>query len=90
MLAVWTDIAQVVNDSASANVAQLVGTQEGVVVVQSYNWTGMFAGHIQKLKHVKQYHFDASMHGAVSFKRASDSEEDTIVLLTNRSWSPSS
>ena len=29
------DIAQVVNDSASTNVAQLVGTQEGEVVVQS-------------------------------------------------------
>ena len=85
------DIAQVVDSSASANVAQLVGTQEGEMVVQMYDWTGMFAAHFCKLKNIKAYHhfrFDASMPGAVFFKATSNSEEEMIVLQKNTTWSP--
>ena len=44
------DIAEVVNNSANANVAQLVGTQEGEVLVPFYDWAAMFAPHFRKLK----------------------------------------
>ena len=45
------DLESVVNCSAEVNVAQLVGTQLGEVVVPTYNWSGMFAGRLRKLKH---------------------------------------
>ena len=84
------DIVDVVNSSASANVAQLLGTQEGERVVSSYNWAEMFGPH-HKLKIIKTYQhfrFDASMPGVVHYKTSSDSEEQMIVLLKNTAWSP--
>ena len=47
------DLEQVVNISAEANVAQLVGTQSGEGAVQTHSWTSMFAGRLKKLKHKK-------------------------------------
>ena len=47
------DLEQVVNISAEANVAPLVGTQS---VVQTYNWASMLAGQLKKMKHIKKYH----------------------------------
>ena len=85
------DIAGVVDSSASVNIPQLVGSQEGEVVVKCYNWVEMFQPHFRKLKHIKSYqhyHFDLSMPGTVSFKVASDSEVETINLLKTPAWSP--
>ena len=85
------DIAGVVDSSASVNIPQLVGSQEGEVVVKCYNWVEIFQPHFQKLKHIKSYqhyHFDSSMPGTVSFKVASDSEVETINLLKTPAWSP--
>ena len=84
------DIVDVVNSSGSANVAQLVGTQEGERVVSSYNSAEMFGPQFHKLKIIKTYQhfrFDASMPGVVHYKTSSDSEEQMIVLLKNTAWS---
>ena len=65
------DIVGVVNTSAKVNVAQLVGTQEGENLVPTYNWTGMFAGNLAKLKNLKaqrHFRFDATTPGVVSPK----------------------
>ena len=86
------DIAAVVDRSASVNVPQLVGTQEGEMLVPSYNWAEMFAPHLRKLKNIKSYQhfrFDSSTPGVVHFRHTSDSEEDRVDLRKNLSWSPS-
>ena len=86
------DLERVVDDSAEANVPQLVGTQSGEVVVPMYDWTSMFKGHLRKLKHIKKYQhftFDGSMPGTVNFKLESDSVEESISLVIDRSWVPS-
>ena len=91
-VACLSDLVQVVNTSAEANIAQLVGTQSGEVVVQTYNWTAMFAGHLKKLKNIKKYqHFtiSASSPGSVSFKLESDSVGESISLLIDNTWKPS-
>ena len=80
-----------VNNSANATVAQLAGTQEGEVLVPSYNWAALFAPHFRKLKNIKSYHhfyFDSSIPGVVHFKAASDSKEEMIVLQKNTVWCP--
>ena len=91
-VACLSDLEQVVNVSAEANIAQLVGTQSGEVVVQTYNWTAMFAGRLRKLKHIKQYqHFTVSAvsPGSVCVKVESDSAEESISLVTDSTWTPS-
>ena len=62
------DIAHVVDISSSANVPELVGTQEGETLVQSYDWAGMFQPYFKKVKHIKSYRhftFDGSRPGLV-------------------------
>ena len=43
------DIVSVVQSSASMNYAQLVGDQQGNVIVQSYNWIEYFKQHVIKM-----------------------------------------
>ena len=64
-----------VNCSAEANVAQLVGTQSGEVVVPTYDWTAMFAGRLHKLKHLKRFHhfsISSSAPGSVEVRVESE------------------
>ena len=85
-----SDLEQVVNASAEANVYQLVCSLSGEVVVPMYNWTTMFAGYLRKLKHIKKYqHFtiDASTLGSVRVKLESDSEEEQVSLLIDHARS---
>ena len=86
------DLERVVNESAEANVAQLVGTQSSQPVVPIYNWTTLFSGHLRKLKNIKQYHhltIDVATPGSVNLKLESDTQEDHISLLLDSSWAPS-
>ena len=83
------DIAEVVDSSAHVNIPQLVGTQEGDILVKCYDWATMFKPHFRKLKHIKSYRhfmFDSSTPGVVCCKVVSDSEVELIDLL--KTWSP--
>ena len=86
------DLENVVNCSAEANVAQLVGTQSGEVVVPTYNWTAMFAGRLHKLKHLKRFHhfsMSSSAPGSVEMRVESDSESERVSLVMDNTWEPS-
>ena len=92
-VACLSDLERVVNSSAEANVAQLVGTQSGEVVVPTYNWTAMFAGRLHKLKYIKKFHhfsISESALGSVDVRMESDSESEHISLLMDHTWTPSS
>ena len=85
------DIAMVVDQSANVNTPQLVGTQEGEILVCSYDWAGMLAPHFRKVKNVKTYHhfsFDSSTPGVIRVKVESDSEEETLDILKSTAWHP--
>ena len=85
------DIAQVVNNSAEVNVAQLVGTQEGETLVPAYQWDTFFATHFHKLTGIKKYHhfrFEYDSPGVVFVKEFSDSHEISFDLRIDDSWSP--
>ncbi len=87
------DLVRVVESSATPNISQLVGTQEGETLVPTYDWAGMFPGHLRKLKNIKSYrHFrvDSSTPGVVHVKVASDSTEKSISLVVDDDWVPSS
>ena len=78
------DIVRVVNDSATPNVAQLVGTQQGEVIVPMYDWSDYFEDKTVKtsLKGIIQmhhFHFSRSHLGKV---KVQNSTTDKWKLLT--------
>ena len=46
------DIVRTINKSASVNHAQLVGTQDGEVLVPTYDWLSFFAMYFKKIPHI--------------------------------------
>ena len=85
------DIATVVDQSASVNVPQLVGTQEGQVLVPTYDWAGMLGTHFRKLPNIKKYHhfhFEATSPGVVQLRFTCDGQEERQTLLKPAAWHP--
>ena len=88
------DIVKAVNESASPNVAQLVGSQNGEVIVPMYNWSGYFEDATVKssLKGITQMHhfrFTQQHPGKVFVKDNTNEKERCINLLKDHSWRPS-
>ena len=87
------DIARVVEESAVVNHAQLVGTQDGTVIVPTYNWADFFDAPFRQtaLKGIKSMHhltFTSSKPGCAIVKDSINSPEREINLLTDRNWKP--
>ena len=67
----------------------MVGTQEGEVVVHSYDWTGFLAPHFKKIEHIKkQHHFEIKQAdpGVLYVRQFSDTEENKQVIMKDNSW----
>ena len=78
------DIVQTVNDSAVCNVAQLVGNEDGSIIVPVYDWTSFFAPKMKKVPLIKKYrHFqmDKTTPGIINLKLCSDSETEQCQIL---------
>ena len=88
------DIAAVVRSSATMNYAQLVGDQQGNVIVPSYNWIEHLEPHITKtalkgIKKMAHFRFSSDSPGYVFVKSSSDAIIGRkIKLLKDRSWIP--
>ena len=87
------DIVQATNISATPNVAQLVGSQNGETIVPTYNWSEYFDQHTIKtaLKGIKQmhhFHFSHEFPGQVKVKNDIDGIWRTITLVKDPSWNP--
>ena len=79
-----TELAEVVNTSASVNFAELVGSELGQVLVPAYDWQSFFSENFIKLKGIKKLHhlrFTSNSPGCVFVKEKSDSAEVKISLL---------
>ena len=88
------DIVRVVNESATPNVAQLVGSQNGDVIVPMYDWSTYFEETtvITALKGITQmhhFHFSRSHPGQVKVQNSTTDKWKTINLLKDPSWRPS-
>ena len=83
-------IAQVVNDSAKCNFAQLVVDEDGNTIVPTFDWTTFFATRFKRFVGIKSYHhfrFVASEPGVVYARKHSDTPEVKVNLLRGP-WSP--
>ena len=72
-------ITQVTNDSAKCNLAQLVVTEVGDIIVLTYDWHSMFTPHLKNIEGIKKYHhfhFNGQNPGSVSVKVHSDSNDE--------------
>lgn len=86
-----SDLADVVNKSAVVNVAQLTGTEDGNVIVPTYDWQSYLSSFFSKLKGIKKLHhlrFHADSPGIVYVKEAADSPEVSISLLLDKDSVP--
>ena len=84
------DLAAVVEASAEANVAELVGTEDGATNIPVYNWSTFLAPHFRKIPRLKTYHHISISHvapGTLSLKLAADSGEEQLPLLKHQ-WAP--
>lgn len=88
------DIVRAVNESGNPNVAQLVGTQNGDVIVPMFNWSDYFEDvtiktALKGISHMHHFHFKSSEPGKVFVKDTINDEERCINLLKSSSWHPS-
>jgi len=83
-LTAWEDIANVVNESATCNVAQLCGTEAGDVLVPVYDWTKFLGKFFRKMIGIKKYHHFQFQHDSTSVicKQFVDSDPVEFVLLS--------
>ena len=78
------DFANVVNQSASVNKAQLVGETNGNVIVPTYDWTSHIAVSFKKIVGIKgYYHFkaDAASPGKVLLRCVADGPVTEVNIL---------
>lgn len=91
-----SDIAGVVNQSATMNYSQLVGDQSGNVIVTTYDWSTFFEDHTIKtalkgIKSMSHFRFTSREPGTVCVCKSSAAikeDEKKINLLNDKSWRP--
>ena len=80
------DIGTCVEESASVNVAELVGLHDGTVLVSTYDWTNYRSQIFKKLPKIKSYHyfrFHKGFPGTILCRKYWNSEEIAINILRN-------
>lgn len=91
------DMAKVVSDSATINHPQLVGRENGEIIVPQYDWAKFFDPYFRRLgfEGIKSlHHLCFSSHtepGKVNVRNASDSKVQTLKVLrkSQLNWQPS-
>jgi len=80
------DIVDVVNMSADVNTAQQVGSQDGEVIVPTYDWSTFLGEHFR----MKSYHhfISSSTPGVITLKQFSDSTSTNFRILVDDRWAP--
>ena len=82
------DLFDVVNTSADVNVAQLVGTQDGKVIIPSYDWAFFLGERFRKVPQMKSYHrffFSGRSLGNVVLNQFSNSDSSSFKMLIDNS-----
>ena len=86
-----TDLVGVVNESASVNIAQPTGLEDGSVVVTMYDWQEYFKTFCTKVTGIKKLHhlrFESASPGCIFEKERAGSTEVKRSILKDKTWSP--
>ena len=87
------DIGEVVRKSSSSNSFEMVGWENGVPLIPTYDWNSFFAPEMKKLKGIKKFQHFTFAHtekGKITCAAESDSQTTTIDIIKTNSWCPSS
>ena len=87
------DIAQVVETSATVNHAQLVGAQNGEVLVPTYDWANNLTPFFKQtawrgIKTLLHIRFTHQKPGSAFFRGAADAPEVEVDILRDTTWRP--
>lgn len=87
------DIVHAIEESAVVNHAQLVGRQDGTVVVPTYDWAAFFdepfrQRALQGIKSMHHLRFTCEKPDSVLVRDTSDSPEREINLVKEKDWKP--
>lgn len=89
------DIVRVVNESSVVNHAQLVGREDGTVIVAQYNWSDFFSRFFKRnaftgIKSLHHLIFSEDKPGVALVRERTDTEEKQLTLLTSahKHWRP--
>ena len=86
-----TDLVGVVNESATVNVAQPTGREDGSALVTTYDWQEYFKTFCTKVPGIKKLHhlrFDSAHPGCIFVKEKAGLTEVKRSILKVQSWSP--
>ena len=89
------DMVRVVEQSASINKAQLVGKEDGTVLVNQYNWAAFFDPIFRRnaFDGIKSFHhlvFEDTKPGKVTVRMDTDGKETVLEVLRkqHKNWKP--
>ena len=89
------DLLRVVNNSATCNIGQLVGLEDGTTIIKQYDWAGYFGTFFRRaaFSGIKKWHhlvFSAETRGEGKVREHCYSAEKTRTLLRNeyKDWKP--
>ena len=82
-----SDIVDVLNKSGYINHARLVGTQEGQVLVPTYDWQTYLSPNFKKIPNIKRFDMSYTIN---KFSASSNNLSCYIIISTSISKSPSS
>ena len=85
------EIATVVEESASVNIAQLVGTQEGELIVPTYSWSSFLSQYFKRIPGIKKIHhfiIHSPEPSEIQLKQSVDSSTVKMTLLRSPSVIP--
>ena len=90
------DLEKLVNESAAVNYAQVVGREDGTIVVRQYDWEKFLAPYFrrQAFEGIKALHhlvFRSDQHGKAMVRSTTDGDMKTIGILAKQhiNWMPS-
>ena len=90
------DIAKIVNTSSEVNHTELVGREDGTVLVHQYDWAEYFRPFFERqaFRGIKSLHhlvFSKATPGCATVREYSNSKEKKLSLLTSEHehWAPS-
>lgn len=80
------DLCRIVETSTNRgiNQAQLIGTEDGQVQVEVFDWQSFFGNWFRPLKGIKSihhFHFSAANEGTVLYKKTLDGPEESFSLV---------
>ena len=83
------DIAHAITQSAEVNQSQLVGTQDGMPIVPTYNWQKHLLPHFKKFPTIKKWHkFSIKLNEegdpVVQVQQYSDTKEISLDIVKNK------